>query len=314
MGGDHAPSEVVKGALLAARAGDIDLLLVGQTTVVEAELRQLPHQGLPISIVEAPQVVAMDEHPANALRQKPQSSIAVGLHLLKEGKADAFVSAGSTGGVVAFALATLGMMNGIERPAIGVLYPTAKGQAMLMDGGATADCRPAYLLQFAQLGNRYLERVMGIHRPRVGLLNIGEEEGKGNRLAMEAHKLLKESSLNFVGNIEGKDVFKGEVDLVITDGFTGNVALKLSEGLAEFLLVTLRDTLTRNTLRKALAYFLRPALRRAAEGLDYRRAGGALLLGVQGNVVIAHGRSDAAAIRSAVGRAAKAVQERWLEG
>ena len=314
MGGDKAPAEIVRGAATAAREWGLGVRLVGQPSAIESELQHLSNRGLPISIVEALQTVEMDESPTSALRHKPQSSIAIGIEQVKSGNAEAFVSAGNTGAVVAHAVTTLGMMEGIERPTLALLFRTLRGRAMMVDVGATSDCRPNHLLQFGQLGSLYLERVLKVPSPRVGLLNIGEEESKGNRLSIEAYHLLKNADLNFVGNVEGKDIFQGEVDLIVTDGFTGNIALKLAEGTSEALFLSLRQNLSSSLFRRALAFFLRPAFRSIADQWDYRRTAGALLLGIKGNVVIAHGRSDALAIKTALGVAQQNVQEGWLNG
>ncbi|MBI2867724.1 MAG: phosphate acyltransferase PlsX [Chloroflexi bacterium] len=312
VGGDKAPCEPVKGAVDAARELGVHVALVGPSQVVEKELARLSTRGLALSVIDAPEVVEMGEHPSQALKQKRNSSIAVGTGLVKKGEASAFVSAGNTGAVVVYGLFTLGMMKDVERPALATLFSTLKGRAMILDVGATAECKPAYLLQFAQLGSIYSELVLGVARPRVGLLNIGEEETKGTRLFVEAHQLLKQSALNFVGNVEGKEVLRGDADVVVTDGFTGNVATKVAEGLSEALFISIKQAVTRDLRAKLGALLIKPALMSVADQWDYRRVGGAPLLGVQGNVVVSHGRSDALAVKNALGLAKRAVQEDWL--
>lgn len=308
MGGDHAPREVVRGAVESAREQDIEIVLVGKREAVEAELALCDHEGLNLSIVEASQVVEMGDHPAASVRQKRDSSIAVGMNLLKEGTVSALVSAGNSGAMMAAALLILGRMEEIERPAIGTVLPTSTGVTFLLDAGANVDCKPTYLAQFAHMGSIYMERVFGVERPRVGLLSVGEEETKGNQLVVEAHRLLKRSALNFIGNVEGRDIPKGMADVVVCDGFTGNVVLKAIEGLSEMLFEYLRQALTRQLHFKVAASILRPAFSAVRKQLDYTEYGGAPLLGVNGVVIIAHGRSDAKAIKNAA-RVAKQVVE-----
>jgi glycerol-3-phosphate acyltransferase PlsX len=282
--------------------------------MTKRRLGRLPSpKSAAVSIVEAPQTVAMDEHPAQTLKHKPNSSIAVGINMVKRGEADAFVCAGNTGAIAAWALFSLGMLEGIERPAIGsIFFTSVKQRAMILDIGATAECKPIYLLQFAQLGSLYMERVLGLQRPRVALLNIGEEESKGTRLVIETHRLLKQADLNFIGNIEGKDLLKGVADVIVTDGFTGNVVLKLAEGLTESIFLSVKESLKRHFLARLFSIFVKPALLEVARQWDYRRVGGAPLLGINGNVIMSHGRSDHLAIKNAIGMAQRAVEERWM--
>ncbi len=308
MGGDHAPAEPVAGAVAAARAYGIEVALVGQGAAIGAELRKHDLAGLTLPIVEAADVIAMDEHAANAARRKPNASINVALRQVKDGHAAGMISAGNSGAVMAAALFTLGRIPGIERPAIGAVLPTTTGHVLLIDAGANTDPKPSQLLQFGQMGAIFMERVRGVPNPRVGLLANGEEASKGNELIQATHPLLAASGLNFVGNIEGKDIPAGLVDVVVTDGYTGNVVLKLAEGVAATLLGMVRAELTANTFNKLLAAGLRPAFRRVRDRLDYREVGGAPLLGVEGVVVIAHGRSDARAIQNAI-RACKEAAE-----
>ena len=313
MGGDHAPAVTVAGAVAAAREYGVEVALVGRPDAIRAELGQLDTTGLSLPIVEATDVIAMDERAAAVARRKTGSSIHVALRQVKEGEAAAMVSAGNSGAVMAAALFVLGRVPGIERPAIGALLPTATGHVFLIDAGANTDPKPAQLLQFGQLGAIYMERVRGVSRPRVGLLANGEEPGKGNELVQAAHPLLAASGLNFAGNVEGKDVTAGVVDVVVTDGFTGNVVLKLSEGVATMLLGALREELTRGLLTRLLAAGLRPAFRRVGAKLDYRETGGAPLLGVDGVAIIAHGRSDTVAIKNAIRVARETAQGGTLD-
>ena len=300
MGGDHAPAETVAGAVAAARAYGVEVALVGRTAPIEAELAKHDTAGLTLPIVEAPDLIGMDEHPANAARRKPNASINVALRQVKEGRAAAMISAGNSGAVMAAALFILGRVPGIERPAIGALLPTPQGRVLLIDAGANTDPKPSQLVQFGQMGAIFMEKVHGVANPRVGLLANGEEATKGNELIQATHPLLASSGLNFIGNIEGKDVPAGAADVAVADGYTGNVVLKLTEGVASTLLAMIRAELTASPLTKLLAAGLRPAFGRVRARLDYREVGGAPLLGVEGVVVIAHGRSDARAIQNAI--------------
>jgi glycerol-3-phosphate acyltransferase PlsX len=308
MGGDHAPQVVVEAALRSARSASFDIALVGQPQVVEPLLA--PHRPLPANLAfePAPDVVAMDGHPGTAVRQHPQSSIGVGIGLVKAGAADAFVSAGNTGAVMAFAVLKLGRLPGVERPALGSVFPTERDRCLVLDAGANADCRASYLLQFALMGAAYMAGVYGVCNPRVGLLNIGEEPTKGNQLALEAHRLLRESGLNFIGNVEGRDVPRGAADVVVTDGFSGNVLIKTAEGVGEAAGNLIRQQVTARWHYKLAAAVLRPAFRAVARRMDYAEYGGAPLLGVPGVVIIGHGRSNARAIERGLAVAAQAVE------
>jgi glycerol-3-phosphate acyltransferase PlsX len=276
------------------------VVLVGPRSIIEEELAH--SAGLPdgLQVVEANEAVAMDDAPAAAVRHRKDASINVAMGLVKRGIASAVVSAGNTGAVMASALLNLGRIEGLERPAIGTMVPYGDPGVLILDIGANADCRPTYLLQFAQMGSVYLEKVYGIPRPRVGLLNIGEEEGKGNELAVQVYPKLKESGLNFVGNIEGRDLHRGLVDVVVTDGFTGNVAVKVGEGVADFLHSVLFEAVTSRPHYSLAALLLKPALKKVKARFDHNERGGAPLLGVNGVVIIAHGRSDANGIKNAL--------------
>lgn len=301
MGGDNAPQVVIEGALaIASSQASPEIVLVGPQETLAPLLKS--HSPLPPSITvhDAPQVVEMGEHPSTALRHKRDSSIARGLRLVKEGYAQGFVSAGNTGAIMAFALHELGRLPHIERPALGAVFSTQGGPCLLLDVGANADCKPSYLLQFAWMGTAYLKGAFVIEAPQVGLLNIGGEEGKGSQLAQAAYKLLQESGMPFLGNVEGHDLPKGLAQVVVTDGFTGNVAIKIAEGTVDLIFSRLREALTARLHYRLAAALLRPAFRAAARRLDYTEYGGAPLLGVQGLVIIAHGRSNARAIQQAI--------------
>ena len=309
MGGDHAPSDVVKGGVAAAHEQGIEVVLVGQRSVLEAELEK---HRFSLPIVDANEVVSFKDPPVWAVRRKRDSSIVVGVNLLKAGDVSAFVSAGSTGAVVTAAILTLGNIEGVERPALGFIFAPPWPTVLLLDVGANPDCKPRYLVQFAQMASVYMERIFNIQRPRIGLLSNGEEETKGNLLVRESHRLLKNTKLNFVGNVEGEDIVSGIVDVVVTDGFTGNAVLKASEGLGVFVYQTLRQTLNSRPDFRVAAFFLEPALQAFARRLDYREYGGVPLLGVKGNVIIAHGRSDANAIKNAIFSAKRAADQGLL--
>jgi len=300
MGGYHAPQVTVEGAVQAARSGT-HVLLVGREVVVRAELAKFADVGsLPLEVVDAPEVVEMHEHPAVAVRQKKGASINVAMRALKEGHADALYSAGNSGAVMAAALFTLGRIEGVHRPAIGAVLPLLAGRCFLVDIGANADCDAQNLLEFAQMGAAYMAHVYGLSQPRVGLVSNGEEESKGNALVQAAFPLLQQSGLHFVGNVEGKDVTRGADDVVVCDGFTGNVMLKLAEGLQEMFFELVRGAVKQRLVYTLAGAVLRPALRRAGKQLDYSEYGGAPLVGVRGPVFIGHGRSNAKAIANGV--------------
>jgi glycerol-3-phosphate acyltransferase PlsX len=307
MGGDHAPDVVVDGAVLAARELGVSILLVGPEPDLRARLGK-DAASLDIEIVNATQVVEMDEHPANAVRQKPDSSMVVGVKQVREGRAQAFVSAGNTGAVMAAGLFELRRIRGVDRPALSGVFPTRKGGCLVIDIGANADAKPEYLAQFALMGSAYMEGVFGIKRPKVGLLSNGEEETKGSALVQAAHPKLRELPINFVGNVEGKEIPSGDVDVVVCDGFVGNVVLKLSEGLAGAITGLIREEINASLISKLCAVGILPAFRRVRKRLDYAEYGGAPLLGLNGVCIVAHGRSNALAIKNAIRVAAQAVE------
>jgi phosphate acyltransferase len=301
MGGDHAPRAVIEGALVAAKRHGVSLLLVGQDAVLQAELSRHPDAaGADVELRHAPDVIAMGEAPAAALRRKPGSSIRVAVEAVARGEAAAVFSAGNTGAAVVATHAAFGMLPGVDRPALAATIPTRTGAAVLLDSGATVDCRPLHLLQFGLMGSAFARVSLGVASPRVGLLSIGEEATKGNDLTREAYPLLRESPLNFVGNLDARGVYAGEADVIVCDGFTGNVALKVSESLAETLEGLLREELSA-TFATRLGFLLSGrAFRRFSRRLDYSEYGGAPLLGVAGLCVVGHGRSSPRAVRNAV--------------
>jgi len=301
MGGDHAPTAVVDGAVSAARHLSVRLALVGPTAALERALAPHPDwQSLGLEIVDAPDVVEMAETPAAAFRRKPRASIRVAADLVARGEAAALFSAGHTGAAVLASHAAFGMIAGVDRPALAATIPTRTRPAVLVDAGATSDCRPPHLLQFAVMGGVYARVALGIDRPRVGLLSIGEEATKGNELTREAHRLLKSSPVNFIGNVEGREIYGGIADVVVCDGFTGNVVLKTSEGLVDAVETLLGEEL-KGTFSSQVGYLLsRRAFRRFRRRVDYSEYGGAPLLGVARLAIIGHGRSSAKAVRNAI--------------
>lgn len=314
MGADQGLSVTVEGAVEAARNLNLTVVLVGNEDEIRQRLKQYRTNGLSIAIRHAPETVGMQESPSVALRKKKQSSIRVGLELVKSGEADGFISAGNTGAVMATALVTLGPLPGVERPAIAVIVPTLKGRSLVLDAGANADCKARHLLQFAIMGDVYARQIMGKPSPTVGLLSIGEEESKGNELTREAFRgLEEEQSLNFIGNVEGREVLMGTADVIVCDGFTGNIALKIIEGAAEFFTLSLKEELGKGLAGMAGALLARGAFKRFKKLVDYTEYGGAPLLGVRGVIIICHGRSTAKAITNAIRAAAECVENRVIE-
>ena len=309
MGSDNYPGPDVTGAVMAARDLGDEIILVGNESQIQTELANQDISDLPVDVVHASQVIEMTDKPGEASREKMDSSMHVGLNLVKDGQADAFVSAGNTGGILAVAtLHTLRRIKGIKRPALGVVFPI-KERPLLIDHGANADCKPEYLLQFGLMGSLYIERVHDIEAPRIALLSNGEEEGKGNQLIQETIPLLLESGLNYIGNIEPKEFMRGHADVVVTDGFTGNLVMKATEATASYMSDLIRDEMM-GGLRTVIGGLLaRPAFTRVRGRLDPNEVGGAPLLGVNGVVIIAHGRSNAYAIKQAVGQAHRAVKQ-----
>ncbi len=301
MGGDHAPRVEVEGAILAARELGVRVLLVGVETQVRSELARHRYRALPIEIVHAPEVIAMTDSPSQAFRRKKESSLHVAARLVRDGQADALVSAGNTGAVMTIARFVIGTLPSVDRPALAAAFPNMKEKiSVILDVGANVDSKPEHLEQFAVMGDIYFRTIWGVKRPRVSLLSIGEEEAKGNELTREVANRLKHSSLNFVGNVEGRDVFRGNVDVVVCDGFIGNIALKLSEGLIEHIRAMLKRAI-QSSLTSQIGYALsKRAFNDFRRRTDYSETGGAPLLGVRGITVIGHGRSNPNAIKNAI--------------
>jgi len=316
MGSDHAPQVDVEGGIRAARRFGEEIILVGDEKRIKPELERQDTSGLKLTVVHAEQVIEMGEHPSEAVRNKPGSSMVVGMKLVRDGQADAFVSAGNSGGILAAALASAGRLErirGVQRPAISTLVPTVSGaRTLLLDIGANTDCRPDWLAQFALMGSAYAQ-VLGTPNPRIGLLANGEEDTKGNAAVQAAHNLLRQLPCNFVGNVEGKDIFAGAVDVVACDGFVGNVALKTAEGVFSMVLSEMKKEIKATPVTSLGGLLAKPALTRLGRRLDYREYGGAPLLGVNGVVIIAHGRSDALAMENAVGIAINCVKNKLIE-
>jgi glycerol-3-phosphate acyltransferase PlsX len=300
MGGDYGPAVVVEGAVAASREFGASLILVGDKAAVEREAARVGAGSLPVEIRHASQVVGMGESPSQALRRKRDSSLRVAAQLVKDGEAAAFVSAGNTGAAMAIAMFVIGVLPGVDRPAIAAVLPNLRRFTVLLDVGANVDPKPWHLLQFAVMGHIYARDILGYDNPRVGLLSVGEEEGKGSQLTREAYEQLKESSLNFIGNVEGRDIYNGRCDVVVTDGFTGNVALKISESLAEMLGAMLKEELMRDVRSRIGASLAVPAFQRFRRRVDYTEMGGAPLLGIDGAAIICHGASPVKAIKNAV--------------
>jgi phosphate acyltransferase len=304
MGGDHAPEATVEGAVLAAKEYEVEIILIGISDSIQAVLDRFdPDHSLPIQVVHAEEVVEMDDIPGKVLRSKRKSSMKIGLDLLKDGTGSAFVSAGNTGAVLAYSTIILRPLKGVDRPAITVQLPTLKGNAILLDAGANVDCKSNQLFQFGIMGHVFAEYILGVENPRVGLLSIGEEDGKGNEIVKETFQMLKASHINFIGNIEGKEVYRGNADVIVCDGFTGNVALKISESLAEMIGANLKRMFQSSWASKLGYLLLKPQLDKFKKKVDYSETGGAPLLGVNGVVIIAHGSSSPKAIKNAIHRA-----------
>lgn len=308
MGGDHGPDVVVPGAIAGARAHKCDLLFTGDETAIRAVLANHNVSGIDIQVVHTTESIDMQDHPAQAVRRKQDNPISVALKSVKDGSADAMVSAGNSGAVMAAALMVLGRISGIDRPAITGAVPNANGgHTTVVDLGAVTDPKPLNMVQQTMMADVYARTVLGIQNPRIGLMANGEEDSKGNALVQTVHPMLRQlEGINFIGNVEGPDVFNGRADVVVADGFTGNVMLKSIEGTASMLMKVIREELTASPIRKLAAAVLRPAFRAVATKLDYASVGGAPLLGVDGAVIICHGKSNEQAIENAVGVGARA--------
>lgn len=310
MGGDYAPGVVVEGAVQSVKKTPYEIILVGDKTRLTGEMKNYRRSSLPLSIYHCSEVIGMDESPAIACRQKKDSSIMVATRLVKEGMADAMVSAGNSGAVLASALMVLGRLPKVDRPAIAALIPTLKGVVALLDVGANVNSTAKGLLQFAVMGNIYMKTIMNKESPRIGLLSTGVEETKGNEVTVEAHRLLRQSGLNFTGNVEGKDIVKGKADVIVCDGFVGNILLKFSEGIAGEFISLFRDEILKYPFRKIALILLRGAFKDIKKRVDYTEYGGAPLLGVDGCSIICHGSSNAKAISNAIRVAGEFVEKR----
>lgn len=313
MGGDRAPGSVVAGAVSAVRRLGVRVVLVGPDETVRAEIAQGGGAGLNVTVVDAPDVIGMSESPLVALRRKRRASIRVATDLVARGEAQAVFSAGHTGAAVLAAHSAFGVLPGVERPALAVIVPTPKGAAVLLDAGANLECRPDHLERFGIMGSAYATVALNITQPRVGLLSIGEEAGKGNDLVREAHQLLSSAPVHFIGNLEARDLFTGQADVIVCDGFTGNIALKVGEGLVEALEEMLREELGAEVVSQFGALLTRRAFARFKQRVDATEYGGAPLLGVAGLVVIGHGRSTPQAVESGIAQAARLVEARTVE-
>ena len=301
MGGDNAPDANIKGAVDAINQIEAEVILIGKEEIIKSKIKEFYNKDISeisprLKIKNTTETIEMDEIPTQAIKHKKDSSMVVGFNMLKNGEGDVFISAGNSGALLTGATLLVGRIKGVDRPALAGILPAYKSRLVLMDCGSNTNCKPINLLQFAQMSSIYLKTTLGVESPKVGLLNIGTEETKGNELTKESYKLLKEKSkelgINFIGNVEGRDAFSGEVDIVVTDGFTGNIFLKAVEGLGKFVKRSLTESLTRNLISKIAALPSLPAIKRFSKTVDYKEYGGALFLGVKKPVVKAHGSSD----------------------
>ncbi len=313
MGGDFAPRAIVAGAVDACRQFNVEVILVGKEYTLNAELRRHKTASLPLTVHKASEVISMSDNPLDVVRKKKDSSIRVGIDLVHNNKADAFVSAGNSGAVVSAALFVLSRIKGVDRPAIATVMPAIKGHVTLIDAGANNSCKPYHLAQFAIMGSVYCKYYLSCPNPRVGILSNGEEESKGTEITRDAHNLLRKSNLNYIGYVEGKDVFKGTVDIVVCDGFTGNILLKVAEGVAECLGKALKEEISSSLLSKIGYLFSRHSFLRFKKRFDYTEYGGALLVGVKAPVIISHGRSNADAIKNAIKMAQQCVETKVVQ-
>lgn len=305
MGGDYAPEAIVDGVVLAAKEFGYDIVLVGDKTVLKGELSRYKRYPDNIFIEHASEVISMDEPATVSVRRKRNSSISVGVELVKRGEVDVFISAGNTGAVVCSATLNLGLLPGVERPGIAIVVPTFKGISMMIDVGANIDPRPIHLLHYGIMGDAYAKCILGRTKPDIGLLSIGKEASKGTDFVKETHKLLEESKLNFIGNIEGRDVFTGRCDVILCDGFVGNVVLKVAEGIGSAITKLMKSQIKNSLLATLGALLSKPAFMKLWKDLDYSEYGGAPLLGVDGHIIISHGSSRAKAIKNAIKRGAE---------
>jgi glycerol-3-phosphate acyltransferase PlsX len=312
MGGDFAPLNDVSGALIAAeeKRDSLEIILAGKENLIEEELRK--HKSRPgnLKVVNASEVITMDDSPTESLKSKPDSSISAGLNLLREKKADAFISAGNTGAVMTASIFKLGRIQGVGRPTIGSLFPTDSGKTMVFDVGASVDCKPNHLLEYAVMGSIYMKYVYGVDKPKIGLLNVGEEKGKGDILSVEAYELLEKSGLNFIGNVEGRDVLRGKADVIVCDGFVGNVILKFAESVLDVMKSKFRSYAEKGFFKKIWVGMMYGTLKNVVlKDFDYQEYGGVPLLGVNGVSIIGHGKSSPIAIKNMIYKAEEMVRK-----
>ncbi|MFQ5721345.1 MAG: phosphate acyltransferase PlsX [Candidatus Aminicenantales bacterium] len=312
MGGDYGPQVMVEGAIRASQEHKIEILLVGVEELIKKEFDRLAPTQAKINIINASEAIGMGEG-LFSFRKKKMSSIRIGTQLVKEKEADAFVSTGNTAALVYISRKVLGALQGIEKPALALLVPTLKGMTLLIDVGANANCRPYHLEQFAIMGRVFMETILGLKKPRIGLMSIGEEETKGNELTREVFERLRASPLNFIGNVEGKDIYSGQADVIVCDGFTGNVALKVSEGVIETVIYMARNEIMKNLFSKIGFFLMKRNLKKLYKKVDYSEYGGAHLLGLKGVCIIGHGRSNPNAVKNAIGLAKDFVVQRVQE-
>jgi len=310
MGGELGPEEMVAGAIQAVDESDLDVALIGDETILNSVIQKQPFVSSKLQVIHASQSVSMDESPFEAIRKKKDSSIAIAFEQVRNGKADAVVSAGNSGATMASAIKSLGRLENIARPGIASIFPTLKKPLVMMDVGANVDCRPQHLYQFGVMGAAFSDNLFRIRKPSIGLLSIGEEGGKGNVLVKSAHELFRKSSLNFIGNVEGRDIFQGDVDVIVCDGFVGNVCLKVSEGLAEAIISMLRTEISKSFMAKMGYLLARKAFNNFGKRVDYAEYGGAPLLGINGTGIVCHGRSNAKAIKNAIKVAAEMIRSK----
>lgn len=314
MGGDNAPHEIIKGALEALKELPINIILVGKKDIIRAHLDKLGGNNSPnLTIHHAEEIVEMGESPSQSFKRKKDSSIRRAVDLVQEGKASAILSAGNTGAVMTASTLVLGRIDGVERPAIATLLPGIKGKVLMLDMGSNVDCKPSHLRQFAIMGSKFFGNFYDIEAPKVGLINIGEEEDKGNQLTQETFRLLKDAPINFIGNVEGKDILAGKADVLICDGFLGNNLLKFGEGVADFFLKRLKAECKKSVFTMLGALLMMPAIKRFKKKVDYEETGGAPLIGLKGISIIAHGSSNAKAIKNAIHTAYDEIENKMIE-
>ncbi|HCC07963.1 MAG TPA: phosphate acyltransferase PlsX [Clostridiales bacterium] len=309
MGGDNAPTEIIKGVVEFTNKHNIKVILVGKADLIYSQLLHHDFSQDKIDVVDAPEIISNDDSPTEAIKTKKQSSMVIGLHMLKEKTVDAFISAGNTGALVAGGTLIVGRIKGVKRPALGAIFPTLKGFSLLIDCGANVDAKPIYLKQFAQMGSIYFKNVVGVKEPRVGLVNIGTEDKKGNELVRESYKLLKNSDLNFTGNLEARNIFKGEADIIVCDAFVGNIILKHTEGLVKDIFGLIKKELNSSILSKIGGLFAIRAFKNIKKVFDYSEYGGAPLLGLESLVVKAHGSSKSSDIQAALNQCVKFIEQ-----